>query len=95
MTLTGVPESYLPKEIQAWVAGSVNLTTDDLVRFWKEQRFTAISAKRWAEQMLESYDRGQEGVTPREVYQECYDTQGAHATGRLLQLDPNASLTFE
>ncbi|WP_448235849.1 helix-turn-helix domain-containing protein [Microbacterium paulum] len=97
-TLTGVPESCLPEELQAWIAGAVKLTTDDLVRYWKEQRFTAISAKRWAEQMLTSYDNGQVGVTPREVYQERYDTQDAreaHATGRLLQLDPNATLAVE
>ncbi|SJN37283.1 Phage protein [Microbacterium esteraromaticum] len=98
VTLTGVPDSYLPEEIQAWVAGSVKLTTEDLVRFWKEQRFTAINAKRWAEQMLTTYDQGQVGVTPREVYQERYEAQDAreaHATGRLLQFDPNASVTFD
>ena len=98
VTLTGVPDSFLPEEIQAWVAGSVKLTTDDLVRYWKEQRFLAISSGHWAEEMLAKYDRGQVGVTPREVYQERYDRQTAReaeATGRLLQIDPNASLTFE
>ena len=48
--------------------------------------------------MLAKYDRGQGGVTPREVYKERHDVQTAreeHATGRLLQLDPNASLAFE
>ncbi|MEO9009896.1 MAG: helix-turn-helix transcriptional regulator [Nakamurella sp.] len=98
VTLTGVPESFLPEEIRAWVAGSVKLTTGDLVRYWKEQRFQAISSAYWAEEMLAKYDRGQVGVTPREVYQERYEVQStreAHATGRLLQLDPNASLAFE
>jgi len=98
VTLTGVPESFLPEEIQAWVAGAVKLTTEDLVRYWKEQRFQAINSAHWAEEILAKYDRGQVGITPREVYQECYDVQTAreeHATGRLLQLDPNASLAFE
>ena len=87
VTLTGVPESFLPEEIQAWVAGAVKLTTEDLVRYWKEQRFQAINSGR-----IEQVGR------PREVYQERYDVQTAreeHATGRLLQLDPNASLAFE
>lgn len=98
VTLTGVPESYLPEEVQAWIAGTVKLTTEDLVRYWREQRLHAINAKRWAEEMMASYDRGQVGVTPREVYQERYDAQAArdaHTTGRLLQLDPNASLFTE
>lgn len=98
VSLTGVPESYLSEEIQAWIAGTVKLTTEDLVRYWKEQRFQAINSAHWAEEMLASYDKGQVGVTPREVYQDRYDRQTAreaHATGRLLQLDPNASLTFE
>lgn len=98
VTLTGVPEHFLAEEIQAWVAGSVKLTTEDLVRYWKEQRFLAISSGHWAEEMLTKYDRGEVGVTPREVYQERYDRQTEreeHATGRLFQLDPNASLAFE
>ncbi|HEU0257534.1 MAG TPA: helix-turn-helix transcriptional regulator [Microbacteriaceae bacterium] len=98
VTLTGVPESFLAEEIQAWIAGAVKLTTEDLARYWKEQRFQAINSTRWAEEMLAKYDRGQVGVTPREVYQERHDRQTereAHATGRLLQLDPNASLFNE
>ncbi|MCX7522734.1 helix-turn-helix transcriptional regulator [Microbacterium sp. STN6] len=98
VTLSGVPETFLPEEVQVWIAGGVKLTTDDLVRYWKEQRFQAISSAHWAEEMLAKYDRGQVGVTPREVYQERYDAQSAReadATGRLLQLDPNASLAFE
>lgn len=97
-TLSGVPETFLPEEIQAWIAGSVKLTTADLVRYWKEQRFHAISSGYWAEEMLRKYDRGQVGITPREVYQERYERQTereTHATGRLLQLDPDASLAFE
>lgn len=68
------------------------------MRYWKEQRFQAINSAHWAEELLAKYDRGQVGITPREVYQERYDVQTAreeHATGRLLQLDPNASLAFE
>lgn len=98
VTLTGVPEKFLPEEIAVWIAGGVKLTTADLIRYWKEQRFQAIASGGWAEDMLERYDRGHVGVTPREVYQERYDRQierEAHATGRLLQLDPNASLAFE
>lgn len=98
VTLTGVPKTFLPEEIQVWIAGGVKLITADLVRYWKEQRFQAIASGGWAEDVLERYDRGHVGVTPREVYQERYDQQSereAHATGRLLQLDPNASLAFE
>jgi transcriptional regulator with XRE-family HTH domain len=98
VTLSGVPQDFLPEEIAAWVAGNVKLTTEDLVRYWKEQLFHAISSARWAEEMLASYDGGQVGVTPRQVYQDRHDQQTArkaHATGRILQLAPNASLTFE
>lgn len=96
--VTGVPEQYTEEEIRAWITGVVKLTTEDLVQYWKEQRFLAISSAHWAEEMLASYDRGQVGVTPREVYQERYDAQTArqaYATGRVLQHDPNASLTLD
>ncbi|MYM20229.1 hypothetical protein GSY69_09695 [Brevibacterium sp. 5221] len=84
VTLTGVPESYMPEEVQAWIAGTVKLTPEDLVRYWREQRLHAINAKHCTEEMMGSYDRGQVGVTSREVYRERYDTQTArevHTTG--------------
>lgn len=92
-TLAGVPEHFLPEEIQAWLAGRVKLTDDDLIRYWKEERFNAASYIKRFEDLLALYDQGQVGITPREVYEERLATQRARleqAGTRLLQLDPMA-----
>ncbi len=91
--VTGVSSRFLPEEIQAWVAGRVKLTPDDLLRYWKEERFNASSYVKRFEDALAQYDQGQLGLTPREVYEERLATQRARlelATGRLVQLDPLA-----
>lgn len=95
----GVPDGrFNDEEVQMWIQGSVKLTTEDLVRYWKEQYFHAASYARRSEDLLALYDKGQVGVTPREVYEEQLRTQRTRldqARGRVLALDPTASLTFE
>jgi transcriptional regulator with XRE-family HTH domain len=88
----GVPEGqFTPEEIRAWIQGTVKLTTEDLLRYWKEQAFDSASYIRRSEDILAQYDQGQVGVTPREVYEKRIATHRgrlAIITARQLELDP-------
>jgi transcriptional regulator with XRE-family HTH domain len=88
----GVPDGqFTPEEVQAWIQGTVKLTTEDLLRYWKEQAFDSASYIRRSEDILAQYDQGQVGVTPREVYEKRIATHRgrlATITGRQLELDP-------
>ncbi|TAM69283.1 MAG: XRE family transcriptional regulator [Microbacteriaceae bacterium] len=88
----GVPESqFTPEEIQAWIQGRVKLTTEDLLRYWKEQAYDSANYKRVSEEILEQYDRGHPGVTPREVHAKRIATHRerlAMINGRRMELDP-------
>ncbi len=90
----GVPESqYTPEEIQAWIQGRVKLTTEDLLRYWKEQAYDSANYKRISEEILEQYDQGHPGVTPREVHEKRIATHRerlAMINGRRMELDPMA-----
>jgi len=91
----GVPEGrYTPEEIEAWIRGRVKLTTEDLLRFWKEQAYDSANYKHVSEEILAQYDQGRIGVTPREVYEKRITTHRerlARINGRLLELDPMAT----
>jgi transcriptional regulator with XRE-family HTH domain len=90
----GVPEGqYAAEELQMWIQGRVKLTTEDLVRYWKEESFNAASYIRRFEDLLALYDKGQVGVTPREVYEERLAGQRERlevTRSRILELDPTA-----
>ena len=90
----GVPEGqFTPEEVQAWIRGTVKLTTEDLLRYWKEQAFDSATYKRRSEEILQQYDRGHPGVTPREVHEKRIATHRdrlAMINGRQLELDPMA-----
>ena len=36
-TLTGVPESYLPEEIEKWARGKLTLTNEGLLAYWQQE----------------------------------------------------------
>jgi transcriptional regulator with XRE-family HTH domain len=90
----GVPASqYTPEELREWIAGNVKLTTDDLIRYWKEQAFSSASYIHASEEVLTRYDRGQVGITPREVYEgriAAHKERLAMIRTRQLELDPLA-----
>ena len=90
----GVPEGqFTSEEIQAWIQGAVKLTTEDLLRYWKDQAFDSASYIRRSEDILAQYDHGQVGVTPRDVYEKRIATHRgrlAMINGRQLELDPMA-----
>jgi len=90
----GVPEErYTDEELQRWVQGAVKLTTEDLLRYWREAGFVAAGYIHRFEGILANYDEGQVGITPREVYEQRLTTERgrlALANGRILQLDPSA-----
>ena len=90
----GVPEGeFTAEEIQMWIRGRVKITVEDLLRYWKEQAFDSASYIRRSEEILAQYDRGQTGVTPREVYEKRIATHQerlAFISGRQLELDPMA-----
>lgn len=90
----GVPEGeFAPEEIQMWIRGQVKITVEDLLRYWQEQAFDSASYIRRSEEILALYDRGQVGVTPREVYEKriaTYQERLAFIRGRQLELDPMA-----
>lgn len=92
--LAGVPDGqFTPEEIERWIQGRVTLTTGDLLRYWKEESFNSASYVRRSEDILAQYDRGQVGVTPREVYEKRMVTHRdrlAMIRGRQLELDPMA-----
>ena len=92
--LAGVPDGqFAPEEIERWIQGRVTLTTGDLLRYWKEESFNSASYVRRSEDILAQYDRGQVGVTPREVYEKRMVTHRdrlAMIRGRQLELDPMA-----
>lgn len=92
--LAGVPDGqFTPEEIERWIQGRVTLTTGDLLRYWKEESFNSASYVRRSEDILMQYDRGQVGVTPREVYEKRVVTHRdrlAMIRGRQLELDPMA-----
>lgn len=90
----GVPEGeFAPEEIRMWIRGQVKITVEDLLRYWKEQAFDSASYILRSEEILAQYDRGQAGVTPREVYEKRVATHQerlAFIRGRQLELDPMA-----
>ena len=90
----GVPEGrFTPEEITLWLQGRVTLTTDDLLRYWKEEAFNSASYIRRSEEILAQYDQGQAGVTPRGVYEKRLATHRERLNmirGRQLELDPMA-----
>ena len=90
----GVPEGeFASEEIQMWIRGRVKLTVEDLLQYWKEQAFDSASYIRRSEEILALYDRGQVGVTPREVYEKrvaVHQERLAFIHGRQLELDPMA-----
>ena len=90
----GVPEGrFTAEEIALWLQGRVTLTTDDLLRYWKEEAFNSASYIRRSEEILAKYDQGQAEVTPREVYEKRLATHQerlAMIRGRQLELDPMA-----
>jgi transcriptional regulator with XRE-family HTH domain len=94
-TPTGVPETrHSAEELQVWIQGRVKLTTEDLVRYWKEEWFQATSYVKRFEDMLALYDKGQVGITPRGVYEERLAAQRARlevAASRIFELDPTAT----
>lgn len=88
----GVPESqFTSEEVQAWIQGRVKLTTEDLLRYWKEQAYDSANYKQVSEEILAQYDQGQRGVTPREVHEKRIATHRerlAMINGRRMELDP-------
>lgn len=92
--LAGVPEGeFTAEEIQMWIRGRVKITVEDLLRYWKEQAFDSASYIRRSEEILAQYDRGQQGVTPREVYEKriaAHQERLEFIRGRQLELDPMA-----
>lgn len=90
----GVPAGqYIAEELQMWVQGRVKLTTEDLLRYWKEESFNAASYVKRFEDLLALYDKGQVGITPREVYEERLAGQRDRleiTRSRILELDPTA-----
>ena len=90
-TLTGVPDRFVAEEVRAWTQGRVKLTGGDLLRYWTDEAHHCQSYIKRFEDLLAQYDRGEFGVTPRDVYEERLETQRerlAFIRGRLLQLDP-------
>ncbi|MGI8614686.1 MAG: helix-turn-helix domain-containing protein [Nocardioidaceae bacterium] len=91
----GVPDAqFTPEELQRWFRGQVKLTTEDLLRYWKEESFHAASYIKRFEDLLALYDQGQVGITPREVYEERLAGQGERlevARSRIFELDPTAT----
>ena len=91
LTLTGVPDRFVAEEVRAWTQGRVKLTGGDLLRYWTDEAHHCQSYIKRFEDLLAQYDRGEFGVTPRDVYEERLETQRerlAFIRGRLLQLDP-------
>ena len=94
----GLPEGrFTSEEITLWLQGRVTLTTDDLLRHWKEEAFNSASYIRRSEDILAQYDQRQVAITPREVYEKRIATHQerlAMIRGRQLELDPMA-ITIE
>lgn len=92
---TGVPGGqYSEEELRMWVHGGLKLTTEDLVRYWKEEWISANAFTKRFEDMLALYDKGQVGITPREVYEQRLAIQQDRvdiARSRIFELDPTAT----
>lgn len=92
---TGVPDGrHSVEELRIWVHGRVKLTTEDLLRYWKEEWFNATSYVKRLEDQLALYDKGQVGITPREVYEQRLRIQQDRleiARARIFELDPTAT----
>ena len=89
---TGVPEEYVPEEVQSWVQGKVKLTSTDLIRYWTDQAWDCQSYIKRFTDLLALMGDEEKGITPRAVYEERLAAQRkrlAFIRGRLLQLDPN------
>jgi transcriptional regulator with XRE-family HTH domain len=89
---TGVPDSYVPEELTAWMRGTTALMTTALVRYWTEEaRHCQSYIKRFTDLLALMGDE-ERGITPRAVYEDRLKTQQdrlASIRGRLLELDPN------
>lgn len=51
--LTGVPERYLPEEIERWTRGAIVLTDEGLVAYWQQEWVVCMNRIRFLESALE------------------------------------------
>ncbi len=51
-TLTGVPEGYVPEEIDKWMRGELVLTEEGLLRYWQQEWVTCLNRSRFLEDTL-------------------------------------------
>lgn len=89
---TGVPSTYVPEELSAWMRGTTALATASLVRYWSDEARNCQSYIKRFTDLLALMGDEERGITPRAVYEDRLNTQRdrlASIRGRLLELDPN------
>jgi len=88
---TGVPDRFVPEEVQSWVQGKVKLTTDDLLRYWTQEAHDCQSYIKRFSDLLALMGNEDKGISHRDVYEERLATHRerlALIRGRLFELDP-------
>ena len=51
-TLTGVPESFLPEEVEKWARGELTLTSDGLLAYWQQEWVVCLNRVQYFESAL-------------------------------------------
>jgi transcriptional regulator with XRE-family HTH domain len=97
---TGVPaDTFTTEELDQWARGMVALTTEDLLRYWREQAFNAASFLTSLETAVAkgSVGAGSPGK-PTPAYARRITAQRerlAQANNRIIELDPLANIVGE
>lgn len=61
-TLTGVPEGYLPEEIEKWMRGELVLTDEGLLHYWQQEWVGCLNRSRFLEETLSRMTREGSGA---------------------------------
>ena len=61
-TLTGVPDGYLPEEIEKWMRGELVLTDDGLLHYWQQEWVGCLNRSRFLEETLSRMTREGSGA---------------------------------
>lgn len=79
-TLTGVPEGYLPEEIDKWVRGDLVLTSEGLLHYWQQEWVDCLNRSRFLEETVNRTSREGSGAAQATI--DAYARQLAEVRAR-------------
>lgn len=66
-TLTGVPDGYLPEEVEKWMRGELVLTDEGLLHYWQQEWAGCLNRSRFLEDTLGRMNAENSGAAPATI----------------------------